>query len=84
MSKVIQNNKLDFLHLGRLQQKEAITVRISKILVESKIFLPAANLHGDELKVLVKICTTGRKFYKNSPRKLTILLLKIFITIFSF
>ena len=33
VSKVIQNNKLDFLHIGRLQQKEAITVGISKILV---------------------------------------------------
>ena len=34
MSKVIQNNNLDFLHIGRVQQKQAITVGISKILVE--------------------------------------------------
>ena len=33
--KVIQNNKLDFLHIGRLQQKQAITVGISKILEEN-------------------------------------------------
>ena len=31
--KVIQNNKLDFLQIGSLQQKEAITVGISNILV---------------------------------------------------
>ena len=31
--KVIQNNKLDFLQIGRLQQKEAITVGTSKMLV---------------------------------------------------
>ena len=38
---------------------------ISKILVkwegESKSFLPAADFHGHELKVLVKMCTTGKK-----------------------
>ena len=31
--KVIQNSKSDFLHIDRLQQKEAIAVGISKILV---------------------------------------------------
>ena len=29
-SKVIQNNKLDFLHIGRLQQKQAIAVEFPK------------------------------------------------------
>ena len=27
------------------------------------MFLPAANLHGHELQVLVKMYTTDRKFY---------------------
>ena len=48
--KVIQNNKLDFLHIGRLQQKQPIAGGISKILVGGvKSFLPAANFHGHEL-----------------------------------
>ena len=42
-------NQLDFLHVGRLQQKQTITVGISKILVGTKFFLPAANFHGHEL-----------------------------------
>ena len=33
MFQVIQNNKSEFVHIGRLQQKEEITVGISKILV---------------------------------------------------
>ena len=32
MPKVIQNNKLDFLYKGRLQQKQAVAGGISKIL----------------------------------------------------
>ena len=31
--KVIQNSKLDFFHKGRLQQKQAVAGRISKVLV---------------------------------------------------
>ena len=33
VSKVIQNNKLDLLHIGRLQQKQTISDGISTILV---------------------------------------------------
>ena len=33
VSKVIQNNKLDLLHIGRLQQKQTISGGISKTLV---------------------------------------------------
>ena len=82
MFKTIQNNKSDFLHIGRLQQKEAIAVGISKILVGYYIFVPLANLHGHELQVLVKIYTTDRKFYKDSLGKLTYFVVEIFITIF--
>ena len=50
VSKVIQNNKLDFLHMGSLQQKQAITVGISKFWkCGTEVFLPAANSHGHEL-----------------------------------
>ena len=34
VSKVIQNNKFDFLHIDRLQQKQAISGEFFKILVE--------------------------------------------------
>ena len=82
MFKTIQNNKSDFLHIGRLQQKEAPAVGISKILVGYYIFVPLANLHGHELQVLVKMYTTDRKFYKDSLGKLTYFVVEIFITIF--
>ena len=45
----VVRNQLDFLHVGRLQQKQTITVGISKILVGTEFFLPAANFHGHEL-----------------------------------
>ena len=66
MPKVIQ-----ILHIGRLQQKQAITVGISKILMGTKTFLPAANIHRYELQVLVKMYTTHQKTYKDSLGKLT-------------
>ena len=84
MFKVIQNNKSDFLHIGRLQQKKVMTVGISKTLVGTKIFLPAANLHGHELQVLVKMYTTDRKFYKDSLGKLTYFVFENFYNHFLF
>ena len=45
----VVRNQLDFLHVGRLQQKQTITVGISKILVGTKFFLLVANFHGHEL-----------------------------------
>ena len=30
----------------------------------TKSFLPAADFHGHELQVLIKMCTTGRKSFK--------------------
>ena len=45
----VVRNQLDFLHVGRLQQKQTITVGISKILVGIKFFLLVANFHGHEL-----------------------------------
>ena len=84
MFKVIQNNKSVFLHVGRLKQKEAITVGISKILVGTNIFLSAGNLHGHELQVLVKMYTTCRKFYKDPLGKLTYFVAENFYNHFCF
>ena len=81
---MIQNNKLDFLDIGSLQLKEAITVGISNILVGNKVFLPAANPHGHELQVLVKMYTTDRKFYKDSLGKLTYFVVENFYNHFLF
>ena len=51
--KVIQNNKLDFLHIGTLRQKQPIAGGISKIPPAigggTKHFLSAAEFHGREL-----------------------------------
>ena len=48
--KVIQNNKLDFLHKGRLQQKQAVAGGgFPKFWLETKIFLPATDSHDHEL-----------------------------------
>ena len=49
VSKLIQSNKLDFLHIARLQQKQTIAGTISKSLVGNKTFLTAADVHGHEL-----------------------------------
>ena len=42
----------------------------------TKIFLPAANLHGHELQVLVKMYNTDRTFYKDSLGKFTYFVVK--------
>ena len=78
LSKVIQNNKLDFLRIDRFQRKQAIAWEFPKLLWETKFFLPAANFHGHELQVLVKMYITGRKLYKDSLEKLTYFLVKNF------
>ena len=90
MFKVIENNKSDFLHRGRLQQKEAITVGISKILVEVLKFfclqfcLPKFFCLFFYLQVLVKMFTTDRKFYKESVGKLTYFVVENFYNHFLF
>ena len=50
----------------------------------TKIFLPAANLHGHDLQVLVKMYTTDRKFYKDSLGKLTYFVVENFYNHFLF
>ena len=77
-SKWFKTTSQDFLHIGRLQQKETITVGISKIL------LLAANLHGHGLQVLLKMYTTDRKFYKDSLWKLTYFVVENFYNHFLF
>ena len=51
---------------------------------ESEIFLPAANLHGHEWQVVVKMYTTDRKFYKDSLGKLTYFVVENFYNHFLF
>ena len=74
MPKVIQ-----ILHIGRLQEKQAITVGISKILVGTKTFLPAGNIHRHELQALVKMYATDQKTYKDSLGKLTYFLAELLL-----
>ena len=67
--------------MGRLRQKQPFAGEISKLLVVgrgeggrwrgAKSLLPVADFHGHESQILVKMYTTGIKFYKNSLEKLT-------------
>ena len=80
--------------MGRLRQKQPFAGEISKFLVVgrgeggrwrgAKSLLPVADFHGHELQILVKMYTTGIKFYKNSLEKLTNFVVEILMTIFSF
>ena len=55
VSKMIQNSKLDLLHIGRLQQNQAIARGISKILGGDKNFSACSKLswpsgfHGENV-----------------------------------
>ena len=46
---MIQNKKLDFLHIARFQHKQGIAGEFPKSQWETKIFLPVSNFHGHEL-----------------------------------
>ena len=54
----------DFLHKARLRQKQPIAVEISKIYCEDYKFFACTDFYGHELSILVKMYTSGRKFYK--------------------
>ena len=85
MFKVILNNKLDFLHIGRLQQKETITVGFQHFSGVLKFFcLQETYIVMNCKLVLVKMYTTDRKFYKDSLGKLTYVAVENFYNHFWF
>ena len=63
--------EIKFLDMTRGPTKHKILVAYWR----TKFFLPAANFHGHELQVLVKLYITSRKFYKDSLEKLSFIFL---------
>ena len=73
-----------FFHIDRLSQKEVIARGISKILVRGlNVFRLQQISMVMNWKFLYK-CTPQAENFLNSPEKLTHLLLKILMTVFSF